>query len=257
MPGPPVAPGKYLCHTSGVQIGGAGLSGSRRLLSVAITSLAGFLGLAAMAVGKQLSGLDHATQTLVQLAHDPLLDAAMNGISGLGENYGLVSLIALGVALLWHRRRRWALVLPLLMAGTGALQLAAKWAVDRPRPNLAAWGFPSGHVLSLVVFFGLATYLLGTSTLTRRWRWLGTAGSAATVLAVAFSRLYLEAHWLSDVAGGFMLGIAYLLGAICLVETVARRAGDARVSSTQKRMFTLPTTNGPAPTSIRLSLRSE
>jgi len=46
------------------------------------------------------------------------------------------------------------------------------------------------------------------------------------VLAVAFSRLYLEAHWVSDVAGGFALGIAYLLPAICLVETVAgRRAG--------------------------------
>ena len=61
---------------------------------------------------------------------------------------------------------------------------------------------------------------------TRRQRWLGSAGCAAIVLAVAFSRLYLEAHWVSDVAGGFALGIAYLLPAICLVETVAgRRAG--------------------------------
>src|SRR2546427_7794201 len=160
MPGPPVASGKSLCHNSGVQIGSAGLSGSRRLLSVAITSLAGFLGLAAIAAGKQLSGLDHATQTLVQLAHDPLLDAAMNGISGLGENYGLVSLIALGVALLWHRSRRWALVLPLLMAGTRAPPLAATWGGGRPPPNPPARGFPRGPVFSLPVVFGLPPHLL-------------------------------------------------------------------------------------------------
>ncbi len=66
-------------------------------------------------------------------------------------------------------------------------------------------------------------YLLCTSTLTRRRRWLGSVSCAATVLAVAFSRLYLEAHWVSDVAGGFTLGIADLLPAIGLVETVAGR----------------------------------
>src|SRR2546427_8925792 len=142
MPGPPVASGKSLCHNAGVQMGSAGLSGSGRLLSVAITSLAGFLGLAAIAAGKLLSGLDHATQTLVQLAHDPLLDAAMNGISGLGENYGLVSLIALGVALLWHRSRRWALVLPLLMAGNRGRPLLPHSAVGRPRRHPPAWGLP-------------------------------------------------------------------------------------------------------------------
>jgi hypothetical protein len=59
------------------------------------------------------------------------------------------------------------------MAGTGGLQLVAKWAIDRPRPNLAAWGFLRGHALSRVVFFGLMTYLLATSTLARPWRWLG------------------------------------------------------------------------------------
>ncbi len=198
---------------------GAGLGVSRPLLAVAVLSLSGFLVLALIASAKEFFDLDYSARALVRLAHLPLLDPAMNGISGLGENYVLIPLIALGVALLWRRSRRWAVVLPLLMAGTGGLQFAAKWVVDRPRPNLAAGGFPSGHVLAL----GLMIYLLCTSTLTRGQRWLGSAGCAATVLAVAFSRLYLEAHWVSDVAGGFTLGIAYLLPAIYLVETVAGR----------------------------------
>jgi undecaprenyl-diphosphatase len=194
---------------------------------VAILSLAGFLGLALIAAGHQLSDLDHRTRALVQLTRLPFLDPAMRGISGLGESYGLIPLIALGVAILWRGSRRWAVALPLAMAGTGALQLVAKWAIDRPRPNLAAWGFPSGHVLSLVVFFGLVIYLLATSTATRSRRRLGYAGCTALVLVVAFSRLYLEAHWVSDLAGGFTLGLAYLLSTICLVETVTRRRGAA------------------------------
>jgi len=202
---------------------------------VAALALTGFVVLALLAAAHQFSALDHQARALVHLTRLPLLDPAMMGVSGLGENYGLIPLITLGVAALWRPSRRWAVVLPLLMAGTGVLQLVAKWAIDRPRPNLSAWGFPSGHVLSLVVFFGLMTYLLTSSRLARCWRWLGYAGCAATVLAVAFSRLYLEAHWVTDVAGGFTLGLAYLLLAICLVETIARRrvAASLRGSEAQ------------------------
>ena len=215
--------------------GSASSGQSRRLLGVAALALTGFVVLALLAAAHQFSALDHQARALVHLTRLPLLDPAMMGVSGLGENYGLIPLITLGVAALWRPSRRWAVVLPLLMAGTGVLQLVAKWAIDRPRPNLSAWGFPSGHVLSLVVFFGLMTYLLTSSRLARCWRWLGYAGCAATVLAVAFSRLYLEAHWVTDVAGGFTLGLAYLLLAICLVETIARRrvAASLRGSEAQ------------------------
>jgi len=206
------------------------------LLAVAVLALAGFVALALTAAAQQFSALDYQTRALVHLTRLPLLDPAMNGVSRLGENYGLIPLIAFGVAILWRPSRRWAIALPVLMAGTGALQFVAKWAIDRPRPNLAAWGFPSGHVLSLVVLFGLMTYLLAISTSTRHWRWLGYAGCAATVVAVAFSRLYLEAHWVTDVAGGFTLGIAYLLLAICLVETIARRRVAARLHGSEAKI---------------------
>ena len=213
--------------------GSAGSGLSRRLLGVAVLALTGFVVLALLAAAHQLSTLDHRARALVHLTRLPLLDPAMMGVSGLGENYGLIPLITLGVAALWRPSRRWAVVLPLLMAGTGVLQLVAKWAIDRPRPNLSAWGFPSGHVLSLVVFFGLMTYLLAMSTMTRSRRRLGYVGCSAIVLAVALSRLYLDAHWISDVAGGLTLGLAYLLLTISLVERLAagRLAAVVRLDS--------------------------
>lgn len=200
--------------------GGTGPLGLRALLLAAVLFFLGFLSLAVVAAHDRFFSLDHAARGAVGLTRHPALDPAMRAVSFLGENLGLVPLIALGAGLMWRGRRRWALALPPLMAGTGGLQHVAKWSVDRPRPNLEAWGFPSGHVLSLVVFFGLLTYLLCTSTAKRRWQCLGSAGCALTVLLVAFSRLYLEKHWVSDVAGGFMLGLAYLLPVIWLVDTV-------------------------------------
>jgi undecaprenyl-diphosphatase len=191
------------------------------LLAPAALSLAGFLLLALCAQHTQFFRLDHDTRALVTLTRDPLLDHAMRSVSALGDNTGLIPLILAGSALLWRMRWRWAIGLPLAMIGTWALQSLAKWAVDRPRPNELPWGFPSGHVLSVVVYFGLVAYVLAASGVGRGWRRAGTAAGAAAVVAVAFSRLYLEAHWLSDVAGGFMLGLAYLLSIIWVTEIAA------------------------------------
>ena len=127
--------------------------------------------------------------------------------------------------MLWRSGRGWAVALPLMMAGTGVLQLVAKWAIDRPRPNLAAWGFPSGHVLSLAVFFGLIAFLLVTQSGRRqRWRVSACLACGAAVGLVAASRIYLDMHWLSDVIGGFALGTAYLLIAIGTTRTLFDRA---------------------------------
>src|SRR6266700_217985 len=153
------------------------------------------------AVQHHWRGVDHSTRGAMGLARTPQLDAPMHAVSILGNPEGLIPLTLISSLLLWHSRRRWALALPPMMVGTGGLQRLSKWALDRPRPNLAAWGFPSGHVLSLVVFFGLVAYLLLTSQLGRTWRWVGSGISFGVLLAVAFSRLYLDVHWLSDVFG--------------------------------------------------------
>ncbi len=213
-----------------------------------------FLWLAGIAAQQHLFSLDRTTRGVMTRAHEQRLDSPMQMLSVLGEGSGLIPLIALGSLSLWvWDRRRWALLLPLIMAGTGALQFIAKWAVDRPRPNHAAWGFPSGHVLSLVVFFGLVAYLLCTSRLGRNWQCLGSAVGALTVLAVAFSRLYLDVHWLSDVLAGFVLGLAYLLFTIWLVECIPhRRLTAAVVPLTPQELAVEPVESlakGPATTS--------
>jgi undecaprenyl-diphosphatase len=99
-----------------------------------------------------------------------------------------------------------------------------KWLVGRPRPTLALvhvsgdWAresFPSGHVTFYVCFFGflffVAYALLRRGTLARR---ITLALAALPVLLIGCSRVYLGAHWASDVLG------AYLLSGIWLAFTL-------------------------------------
>jgi len=197
--------------------GSAGGVPGRAFLAGALASLAGFLALTAIVTSHGFDAVDGLARTLVHRPCHPLLRPSMEAASFVGGQPGQVAVIGLGFAAFWRRRRRWSLALPLVMAGAGILQLVAKWAVDRPRPNLDPWGFPSAHVLTVVVLCGYIAYVLGTSRALHRWRGLGVGICAAIVGTVAFSRMYLDAHWLSDVLGGLSIGLAYLLVVIWLI----------------------------------------
>jgi membrane-associated phospholipid phosphatase len=208
----------------------------RRLLSAALVSLVGYLALAIFAAQQQFFALDYGTRAWVRLLHYEALRLPMELVTSLGDRVGLVVLIVVAIPVLWRVSRRWAVALPVLMAGAGALQWLAKTAAGRDRPNLAPWGFPSGHVLSLVVFFGLMIYLIAmASSRRRRWRVLACLVASVPVVVVAFSRLYLDKHWLSDLAGGLTIGAAYLLLAIWVVEVVLTPSDEAAPASASKR----------------------
>lgn len=190
----------------------------KQVLGVSCVASTAYVLLALLTAHAGVFLFEEHTRSAVSLAHAPVLDGVMRAVSLLGDSWGLIPLILLASAALWRRHRDWATALPAIMVGTWALQWAAKWTTDRPRPNLAPLGFPSGHVLSLVVLFGLAAYVLCRVRSDRAARALGICCASTLLVMVAASRLYLEAHWILDVAGGFLLGLAYLMLMIWIVE---------------------------------------
>jgi undecaprenyl-diphosphatase len=75
-----------------------------------------------------------------------------------------------------------------------------------------------------ITAYGLLAYL-ALRVLHRRWLRVGlVALLASLILAIGFSRVYLGAHYLSDVIGGFALGGAWLTACISGIEVARRRA---------------------------------
>jgi undecaprenyl-diphosphatase len=129
----------------------------------------------------------------------------------------LTCLIA-AVALLRRRSLRTAITLLAIVSLTEAAVTLAKLAVSRPRPPLATqlehatgFSYPSGHTAGTTAFVGALLLVYAPSSLRASRRMFRYIVGAFVVVGVAISRIYLGVHWLSDVAGGVLLGSAVVL----------------------------------------------
>jgi undecaprenyl-diphosphatase len=146
----------------------------------------------------------------------PTVHAFFSLVTHLGGGPVIVyAIVCLGI-LLWRRgRRAWTLAAAVSAAGAGLLDQALKWLLGRPRPHAhypssEGYSFPSGHATLAVAFYGLCAWLVLRSGLPRRTKVLAVTGSILLVLVIGASRVYLSAHWLSDVLGGYATGAAWL-----------------------------------------------
>ena len=135
----------------------------------------------------------------------------------LGQPALFYVLVPIASLVLWRRHRaRLALFLLVTTAVGGLLTTFVKLAVDRPRPSLLApvatatgKSFPSGHAMGATVVYG-ALLLVFLPIVARRRRLAVVAATAVLVLAIGFSRLALGVHYISDVVGAYVLGLAWL-----------------------------------------------
>ena len=127
-----------------------------------------------------------------------------------------------GAVLAWRRCWRWLTTTALVVGGGLALNVAMKLAFRRGRPSfddplltLPTYSFPSGHVLASTLLYGLVVAWVFARTQSVAARLVAVVAALAAVALVAFTRMYLGVHYLSDVAAAFFEGIAWL--ALCLI----------------------------------------
>ena len=190
-------------------------SASLLMLAVCLLAIswAWFTLLASLLANGGPFAFDHSVHEFMWHLRNPLADRLMAGLASLGDAQvlGPAALVAL-LYLLWRKRwmaaAHWVAAIVFGLVFTRMLEAA----IDMPRPPTApaGFGFPSVAVTMTTIVFGFFAVLIARELPGRQrvWPYL-LAGVVTTV--IAFARLYLGAHWPSDLIGGTLFGILWLL----------------------------------------------
>lgn len=196
-------------------------------------ALAGILFLAIawnVTAGSALVTLDARIAHWLHQHGHPLLISFLLGVTHLNSTVaiGAWSLV-FGAWLARRGERLWMLTLGLSVGGAMLLNLLLKSAFERVRPRfddplleLGTYSFPSGHTAASVAFYGVLAAFLVSRTCDTRRRAACVAVAIAAVALVAFSRLYLGAHYLSDVLAAMCSSTAWLVLCLATGHALAR-----------------------------------
>jgi undecaprenyl-diphosphatase len=187
------------------------------LLLIAAALLFGILA-ADVTSGSRLTVIDAEVENWLHRHATPPLVAAMLAWTQLHSTFAVGAYAAVAALVLaFERRWRPATLVVVAVGGGLAVNALMKLAFHRARPSfddpvltLATYSFPSGHVAGSTIFYGLAVATVFARTTNPRWRALAVVGALLAIALVAFSRMLLGVHFLSDVVAAFAEGIVWL-----------------------------------------------
>jgi len=212
------------------------------LLVLSVITL-GFIVLSIIVAIYPTQAIDLKFSEEIQEHQNKFIDTVMYLVSTPGYMPESVILITVTSLLFFLFKYKKAAVFVLLTGLSGLVSTIVKALVNRPRPSkdlvrivfeTTQQSFPSGHVMFYVVFFGfLILLMVQLENISKAFKYIVIVISFLFIFTIPFSRIYLGAHWFTDVLGGFLLGLLslYLLSWLYL----RKRAGkeEAPVAETE------------------------
>ncbi|WP_075858802.1 phosphatase PAP2 family protein [Carboxydothermus pertinax] len=162
----------------------------------------------------------------VQALNFPGIFPLMKGITFLGS-IGFYLMFIPVVSFVFYKKRRYDSLTALLGSTTGAsvLNYVLKLHYLRLRPTLyfkiteSGYSFPSGHAMISMAVYGMFFYLLARNA-PSPLRYYYILPGLGFPLVIGFSRIYLGVHWPTDVLGGFIAGLFWLIITIIITEII-------------------------------------
>jgi len=142
-----------------------------------------------------------------------------------GQMHNLIGVgfftILLAFVLARRHKWYWVVSLGIAMIGGMLLNLGLKQLFHRDRPtwddplvSLSSYSFPSGHTAGATLFYGFLAIYVVSHVKELSWRLVVVIATVAMVVLVAFSRMYLGVHYLSDVLAAMSASTAWLVTAL-------------------------------------------
>lgn len=178
-----------------------------------------------------LTGLDANVIQYLSAHRDITTILSFIGITELGSTIFVCGIaLCVGLFLTYRGAFASAFGLAISVLGGGAAALLLKEIVHRARPEVAfqayretGFSFPSGHATVAVALYGFLIYLAWRMMPAGYLRTLTIAGFTLLIALIAFSRLYLGVHYLSDVLGGLLLGGIFVWIGSVVVKKLEQR----------------------------------
>lgn len=148
-------------------------------------------------------------------------------VTSIGD-FDILALIILVTALMFALHRQWKPLTCLLTSAVlvNILTIMTKNYFERARPMLdgvsvGGYSFPSGHTTGAFVVFGIVAWVFLNEVENKKVKYLGVTLAVVIGSLVGISRVYLGAHWASDVYGGVLVAAGIMLVITSLINYVA------------------------------------
>jgi undecaprenyl-diphosphatase len=175
--------------------------------------------------GEPLTLIDAQINSWLHAHRSPALTTIFLVVTSFGSTIPVICIaVVAGLYSLWKRQPYWLATIWITVFGGMLLNKFLKLVFYRPRPrfddsilSFTGYSFPSGHTMGATVLYGVLALLLVTKVKRNRSKVLIALSAILLVGLVGFSRMYLGAHYLSDVLGAIAEGLAWM--SLCLTAT--------------------------------------
>ena len=195
-------------------------------IALALGSLMIFADIADEVIEKETAAFDLAVSDSIYSLRGPTMTKLMFGVSFLGSKEFLFLATIVLIIVLWRRHRREAILFTATLLLSAGLNNLIKFAIHRGRPEMAPietasfYSFPSGHSMNSLVFYALLAYFAYHFTKNKTASIVIAAVSFVLVASIGFSRIYLGAHYPTDVLAGFVAGFCVFVTALSINRTI-------------------------------------
>lgn len=172
--------------------------------------LLGFISVAVCVKQQYLLEIDQVVYAVISKSMHPLFTKVLQVITFMGTS---IAMITIGLGILVYNRKKGIFILANL-AIIYILNESLKLLFSRARPDVlwlshaSGFSFPSGHTMVSCCFYGICIYWL--MKMGKQYHWLSFA-LTILILCIGFSRIYLGVHYFSDVIGGLLFSLSYLI----------------------------------------------
>lgn len=197
-------------------------------LGLSMLFLTIFTEIAEEALEQEAWSFDTSIISFFKSIENEALDTVMIVITELGSVWFLTAFSIAAILYLWLRHKdKWGILFFIIaVGGGGLLTTLLKNLYERGRPSInpdidaIGFSFPSGHSMGSLIFYGFIIYFIFRSRKSELLKGLAISFMAVLVLFIGISRIYLGAHFPSDVLAGYTAGAIWLLLSLLALEWI-------------------------------------